>query len=56
MRVFRRKSTWDKLIEPITSAKPATAVKSGLTAVGALAGVSLASAVISAVRNKSTDT
>jgi hypothetical protein len=55
MKMFHRKSKWDRVMDPLTSGKPAAVVKSGLTAVGALVGVSLASAAVSAVRNKNSD-
>jgi len=55
MKLFRRKSRWDRLVEPVSHLSPTKTIKSGLTAVGAVVGVSVASAVVSAVRAKSSD-
>lgn len=52
MGLFHRKSTWEKLVEPISSVAPKAAAKSGLAAIGAFIGVSIASAAVSAVRQR----
>lgn len=52
MSLFHRKSTWEKLISPMSSVAPKAAAKSGLTALGALAGMTLVSAAVSAVRHR----
>ncbi len=51
MGLFHRKSTWEKLTEPVARVAP-KAVKSGLTAVGGLVGVTLLSAAVSAARRR----
>ena len=50
--MFRRKSTWEKLTDPVTKAAGSTPVKSGPTAVATAVGVSIASAVVSAARRR----
>ncbi len=50
--MFRRKSTWEKLTEPLSSGRPTAVAKSGLTAVGTFVGLSLASAAVSAIRQR----
>jgi hypothetical protein len=52
MALFHKKSTWEKLIEPISDRAPKSAAKSGLAAVVAFVGISLASAAVSAVRQR----
>lgn len=55
MKLFHRKSKWEKLVGPVTSGKPASAVRSGLTAAGSMVAVTLVSAAVSAVRNRNSD-
>lgn len=50
--MFRRKSTWDRLIEPVTKVVDSGPVKSGLTAVATAVGVTMASAAVSAARRR----
>jgi hypothetical protein len=52
MGLFHKQSRWEKLIEPVSHGAPAGAAKSGLTALGAFIGISLASAAVSAVRQR----
>lgn len=52
MDLFRKKSTWEKLIEPVSNGLPKTATTAGLTALGTFVAVSLASAAVSAVRQR----
>ncbi len=52
MGLFHRKSKWEKLVEPFSSGAPKAVAKSGLTAVGAFLGMSIASAAVSAVRQR----
>lgn len=49
---FHKKSRWEKLTEPMSKVAPTAAAKSGLTALGTFAGISLVSAAISAVRQR----
>ncbi len=56
MKLIHRKTRWQRLLEPVaghTSAR--SAVKSGLVGVGTMAGVTVASAVVSAVRHSRED-
>jgi hypothetical protein len=56
MRLIHRKSRWQRLLEPVAGATPPRgAVKSGLVTVGTMAGVTVASAVVSAVRRTKDD-
>lgn len=55
MRLFHKKSTWEKLIEPVSNGLPKSVAKPGLTAVGTFVALSLASAVVSAVRQRKED-
>lgn len=50
--MFRRKSTWEKLADPVTKAAGSKPVKSGATAVATAVGVSIVSAVVSAARRR----
>ena len=52
MGVFHKQSRWEKLIEPVSQGAPLAAVKTGLTALGAFVGISIASAAVSAVRQR----
>jgi hypothetical protein len=52
MGLFHRQNRWEKLIDSVSQGTPKTAVKSGLTALGAFAGISLASAAVSAARQR----
>jgi hypothetical protein len=52
MQLLHRKSTWEKLIEPVSSVEPKSVAKSGLTAISAFVAMSIASAAISAVRQR----
>ena len=57
MHLLHRKNRWQRLIEPLTDgATQSGAVKSGLVTIGTLVGVTIASAVVSAVRNSDKDT
>jgi hypothetical protein len=56
MGLFHRQSRWEKLIGLVAQMAPKAAAKSGLTALGAAAGISLASAAVSAVRQRSEKT
>ncbi|HEY7045046.1 MAG TPA: hypothetical protein VH419_15355 [Nocardioidaceae bacterium] len=49
MNLFRKKSPWERLVGPVSDVAP-RAAKSGLTALGAVAGLSLASAAVSKAR------
>jgi hypothetical protein len=52
MRILNRKNRWQRLLEPVTGASADRGVvKSGLVTVGTMAGVTIVSAVISAVRH-----
>jgi hypothetical protein len=51
MSMFHKKSTWEKLVAPVKG-QSKVAARSGLTAVGTLVGVSLASAAVSALRQR----
>jgi hypothetical protein len=53
MGLFHRQSRWEKLVGSVSRGAPQAAVKSGLTALGAFAGISVASAVVSAARQRS---
>jgi hypothetical protein len=53
MKLIHRKSRWQRLVEPVASAAtapPRAAIRSGLVAVGTAAGLTVASAIVSAVR------
>jgi len=50
--MFRRKSTWERLTDPVTKAAGSKPVKSGLTALATAVSVSVASAVVSAARRR----
>ena len=50
--MFRKKSTWERLTDPVAKAADSGPVKSGLTAVGTAIGVAVASAAVSAVRRR----
>jgi hypothetical protein len=52
MGLFRKKSTWQKLIEPVSNGVPKAAAKPGLAALGTFVAMSLASAVVSSVRQR----
>lgn len=52
MGLFHKKSTWEKLTEPVSRVAPKGAAKSGLTALGTFAGVTLLSVAVSAVRQR----
>ncbi len=56
MGLFHRQSRWEKLIGSVSRGAPKAAVKSGLTVLGAFAGMSLASAAVSAARQRSEKT
>lgn len=56
MRLLHRKSRWQRLVEPVAGGAQARgAVRSGLVTVGTMAGVTVASAVVSAVRHARED-
>lgn len=52
MGLFRKKSAWEKLTEPVSRVAKNGAAKSGLTALGTFAGVTLLSVAVSAVRQR----
>lgn len=56
MGLFHRQSRWEKLIGSVSQGGPKAAAKSGLTALGAFAGITLASAAVSAARQRSEKT
>jgi len=52
MKLIHRKNRWQRLLEPVAGAAPGRgAVRSGLVTAGAMAGLTVASAVVSAVRH-----
>ena len=52
MKLIQRKSKWQRLVEPLASVSPVPgAVRSGLATVGGMVAVTVASAVVSAVRH-----
>lgn len=55
MRLIHRKSRWQRLLEPVGASPTRGAVKSGLVTAGAMAGLTVASAVVSAVRHSKED-
>jgi hypothetical protein len=56
MKLIHRKNRWQRLLEPVAGATPGRgAVRSGLVTVGAMAGLTVASAVVSAVRHSKDD-
>lgn len=53
MKLIRRKSTWDRLREPVAARVPGrTTVVSGLLAAGAAAGLTALSSAVSSYRKK----
>lgn len=52
MGLFHRKSKWERLTQPVSRVATKGAAKSGLTALGTFAGVTLLSAAVSAVRQR----
>lgn len=50
--MFRRKSTWARLTEPVTKAAESGPARSGVAAVATAVGATIASAAISAVRRR----
>ena len=50
--LFKKKSTWEKLTDPVSKAAGQAPVRSGLTAVATAMGFTLASAAVSAVRRR----
>ncbi len=53
MAWFRKKSTWQRVTEPLAGRIPGkAAVKSGAVAAGVTVGVTAASSVVSALRKK----
>lgn len=56
MKLIHRKNRWQRLLEPVAGATPSGgALRSGLVAAGAMVGLSVASAVVSAVRHSGDD-
>ena len=53
MRIFRRKSRWERLAGTVTSRGSAKSAQSGLLAAGAAVGVTALSSAVSSVRKKS---
>jgi hypothetical protein len=56
MSLFHRKSTIERLVEPVSNINPKSAAKSGLMSIGALLGMSLLSSAVSALRQRNQDT
>lgn len=56
MNLFQRKSKWEKLVEPVSRVSAPKGAKSGLAALSAFVGMSIASAAISAVRQRKDNT
>jgi len=50
--MFRKKSTWERLVDPVTKAADSGPVKSAVTAVATAVGVAVASAAVSAARRR----
>ena len=50
MTLFRKKSTWDKMKDPVVARAPA--VRSGLTAAGAAVGLTALSSIVSSIRKR----
>ena len=50
--MFKRKSTWERLSEPVVKAADSGPARSGLAAVATAVGATVVSAAISAVRNR----
>lgn len=50
--MFRKKSTWERLTEPVSGAVGQPPVKSGLAAVGTALAMTMASAAVSALRRR----
>ena len=50
MKLFRKKSTWDKMKDPVAARAPA--VKPGLIAAGAAIGLTALSSVVSSIRKR----
>jgi len=50
--MFRKKSTWERLTEPVTDVVGQPPVRSGLAAVAAAVGLTVASAAVSALRRR----
>lgn len=52
MRLFRRKSRWQKAVEPVANADVRSLAKSGLAAAASAATITAASAAVSSWRRK----
>jgi hypothetical protein len=52
--MFRKKSTWQRLTEPVTGAVGQPPVRSGLAAVATALCMTVASAAVSALRRRTT--
>ena len=52
--MFRKKSTWERLTDPVAGAVGQPPVKSGLAAVATAIGMTVASAAVSALRRRAT--
>jgi hypothetical protein len=50
--LFKKKSTWEKLTDPVSRVADQAPVRSGLAAVVTAVGVTVASAAVSAVRRR----
>ncbi len=50
--MFRKKSTWERLTDPVAGAVGQPPVKSGLAAVATAIGMTVASAAVSALRRR----
>ncbi|MDX6308986.1 MAG: hypothetical protein QOI06_2032 [Nocardioidaceae bacterium] len=56
MSLFHRKTTLERLVEPVSNLNPKSAAKSGLMSVGALVGMSLLSSAVTALRQRNQNT
>ena len=52
MRIFRKKSTWQKVTDSVAGRTPTKAAQSGLLAAGAAVGLTAVSSVVSSIRKK----
>lgn len=50
--MFKKKSAWERLTEPVAGAVGQPPVKSGLAAVATAMGITVASAAVSALRRR----
>ena len=55
MGVFRKQSTWSRVVKPLRRARVPAAVRSGVTAGATVIALSAASAATSAIRRRTGD-